>query len=318
MNGEFAQKLKRILQDVCEKTGVEVSLTPFGGDETKVPLEYCGERAEGYLKGSGDKVEQAAKLVSYLVANSDHAPLPDKQDALREILLGEGTSWNAFRFLTKHNLADGVCFAVDMVPEKRLFEALTHVEGCLEGQDMVVRMDDQRLAIVKFLDEGQSPYEFGVFLAQSLYEELGIKASVGVGCEGKSFSEIALSYSQAATAVRMSSIFHAEGEVHSYREYLLVRMLGDLPEAKWQEYIDQFRISEAAEVFEDEDMTDTAEAFLESSLNVSETSRKLFMHRNTLMYRLDKIERITGLNIRKFSDAVTFRVITILYKLLRR
>ena len=55
--------------------------------------------------------------------------------------------------------------------------------------------------------------------------------------------------------------------------------------------------------------------FLQNSLNVSETSRNLFMHRNTLMYRLDKIERMTGLNLRKFSDAVTFRLITILGKL---
>ena len=62
-------------------------------------------------------------------------------------------------------------------------------------------------------------------------------------------------------------------------------------------------------------MVNTAEEFLENSLNVSETSRKLYMHRNTLMYRLDKIERVTGLNLRKFSDAVTFRLITILNKL---
>ena len=61
-----------------------------------------------------------------------------------------------------------------------------------------------------------------------------------------------------------------------------------------------------------------AEAFLESSLNVSEASRNLFMHRNTLMYRLDKIERVTGLNIRKFSDAVTFRILSVLHRLLGR
>ena len=58
----------------------------------------------------------------------------------------------------------------------------------------------------------------------------------------------------------------------------------------------------------------TAEVFLENNLNVSETSRKLFLHRNTLTYRLDKIERQTGLDIRKFSDAVTFRLITVLFK----
>jgi carbohydrate diacid regulator len=75
--------------------------------------------------------------------------------------------------------------------------------------------------------------------------------------------------------------------------------------------------AEAKVLFADEDMINTAEEFLENSLNVSETSRKLFMHRNTLTYRLDKIEKMTGLNIRKFSDAVTFRYITILNKLVK-
>ena len=72
------------------------------------------------------------------------------------------------------------------------------------------------------------------------------------------------------------------------------------------------------EIFEDEEMLETAEAFLQSSLNISETSRNLYMHRNTLLYRLDKIEKATGLNIRLFSDAVSFRVLSILYKLLKK
>ena len=121
----------------------------------------------------------------------------------------------------------------------------------------------------------------------------------------------------AVTAVRVSAIFHNVGEVHSYREYLLVKLLEDLPKSRMREYLEQFRAESAEEIFEDEEMTETAEAFLESSLNVSETSRNLFMHRNTLMYRLDKIERVTGLNIRKFSDAVTFRILSVLYKLMQ-
>ena len=72
---------------------------------------------------------------------------------------------------------------------------------------------------------------------------------------------------------------------------------------------------EARELLKDEDLASTAEEFLGNDLNVSETSRNLYMHRNTLMYRLDKLERMTGLNLRKFSDAVTFRVITILNRL---
>ena len=70
----------------------------------------------------------------------------------------------------------------------------------------------------------------------------------------------------------------------------------------------------AREIFDDKEMVDTAEEFLENSLNVSETARKRYLHRNTLNYRLDKIEKSTGLNIRKISDAITFKMITVLIK----
>ena len=246
-----------------------------------------------------------------------HTLIPAKEEALRTILLGEGGGWYAFRFMTKFNLADGTCVAVDVVPDKRLAESYAQLERTLsESQDMVVRMDDNRVAVVHFADGEQSAYEFGEFLRGSLYEELGIRASIGIGCEVASFSAVARSYSQAVTAVRVSALFSSESKVHTYREYLLVKMLEDLPKDRLKEYMEQFYVESADEVFEDQDMMETAERFLENSLNISETSRDLFMHRNTLMYRLDKIERITGLNIRKFSDAVTFRVITILYKLL--
>ena len=97
---------------------------------------------------------------------------------------------------------------------------------------------------------------------------------------------------------------------------MLVKMLEDVPESKLMEYLGEMTDEGARDIFEDAEMVNTAEEFLQSSLNVSETSRKLYMHRNTLLYRLDKIEKATGLNIRQFPDAVSFRVLTILYRLL--
>ncbi len=319
MSGEKLAELKRILKDVYEKTGAQVRLSSKGGAETGLVLEFCGEKIAAYLQGTGTETERTGKLISYLVEKAgENQRFPEKKEHLREILLGEGNEWSLFRFMTKYGLPAGECFALDILPERGLDEVAAHVERCLaDTADLTVKMDEARIAVVKFCEEGQSPAEFGEFLALSVYEELGVKASVGIGCEAKSFTGIAASYSQAVTAVRMSEMFHAKGEVHSYREYLLVRMLEDVPSAKLKEYTRQFQVDSAAELFEDEDMAGTAEVFLENSLNVSETSRNLYMHRNTLMYRLDKIERITGLNIRKFSDAVTFRVITILYKLLK-
>ena len=310
-------QLKRILKDIREKTGVHVRLVPAGEGETRLSLESCGETFDGWIDGTGEEAGRTAKLVEYFVANADsRALLPDKEAHLKEILLGEGGEWYAFRFITKYALRDGACFALDVVPDKRLDECFDLLRNCLNDSDLAVKMDRTRIAVVRFSDGEQSGDEFGQFVWQSLYEELGVHASVGIGCEVASFSEIAQSYSQAVTAVRVSAMFRDAGEVHSYREYLLVRMLEDVPRSRLEEYMTQFRIGGIGEVFGDEELYETADAFLESSLNLSETSRQLFMHRNTLMYRLDKIERITGLNIRKFSDAVTFRILSVLHRLL--
>jgi carbohydrate diacid regulator len=97
---------------------------------------------------------------------------------------------------------------------------------------------------------------------------------------------------------------------------MLVKMLEDASVQKLEEYFSQLTDESAKEIFEDEEMLSTAEEFLQHNLNAAETSRNLYMHRNTLLYRLEKIEKATGLNIRQFSDAVSFRVLTVLYKLL--
>ena len=316
MNGDTLKQLDAILKDILKETGTQLSLTSFGEEETALPVLYCGEEVTVYIRGRGEETESKLRLVRYLLSGASKDRKESGEDTLKSILLGEGGEWEAFRYITKNNLADGECFALDVVPDRRTDEAFKQIERCIEGKgDRAVRMDKSRIAIVRFAGD-ESPMEFAQFIFLSLYEELGIKASVGVGCE-TSFSEIASSYSQAVTAVRLSGIFHSKGEVHSYREYLLVTMLQDLPEARIKEYTAQFRIANAAEVFSDAELAVTAEQFLENNLNISETSRALFLHRNTLMYRLEKIKRMTGLDLKNFSDAVTFRVIAILNKLLK-
>ena len=106
--------------------------------------------------------------------------------------------------------------------------------------------------------------------------------------------------------------------MYSYREFVLLKMLEEWPENKLAAYLAELTDETTKEIFEDEEMVETAEEFLQCSLNVSETARNLYMHRNTLLYRLDKIEKATGLNIRLFPDAVSFRVLMILHRLLEK
>ncbi len=316
MDGASLLELTGIFEEIFKETGTQVSLSPFGGEETAFEISFKGGTATAYMRGKGGGTEEKIRLVR-LLSNT----LSDKErpvGALKEVLLGEGGEWAAFRYISKYGIKDGKCFCLDVVPEKRFDETFKQIERILEGtRDKAVRMADNRIAVVKFLEEDQTPLDYAQFLFQAIYEEIGVRPSMGAGCEAESFSKIATSYSQAVTAVRLSGVFHSAGEVHSYREFLLVTMLSDVPEARLKEYMAQFGISNVAEVFSDPEMADTAEEFLKNNLNLSETSRSMFVHRNTLTYRLDKIRRITGLNLRNFSDAVTFRVISILNKLLK-
>ena len=186
-------ELDRILRDIGKNTGTEVSLTSRGGSETAFPLEYCGEKYTAYLAGEGEEAERTARLVSYLVAQTDE--LPDRALHLKNILLGEGNREYARRYLLRCGMKDMPCYAVELILPRRMEEAIPIVESCLSDTGaLYTRMADDRIAVVVPEVEMQLPVELGNFLVQSVYEELGVKASVGIGCERKSFEEIARSY----------------------------------------------------------------------------------------------------------------------------
>ena len=217
----------------------------------------------------------------------------------------------------KHVIVDAIYECDDM---DEVLNVLTAYVGTGGGDGAFV-LDETHCVLVKFSDEAAGEYrsftEFAEFLHRTIYEETGIETTFSIGGTVKTVADLSSSFSQASSAQRMSNSVKTGGAVHSFKDFVLIKMLEDLPKYKLNEYLELLMDSAAREIFSDPEMTDTAEEFLENSLNASETSRKLYLHRNTLTYRLDKIERATGLNIRKFSDAVVFRMITILSRLIR-
>ena len=294
------------------------------GENTFFRFLYKNVGYIGVLKGAGTAERGFASLLpAYVESFSEKEAELSKTEYLKRILLGECSLSGIYRYMTKFSVGRSACFALALrVP--RLMEEAIALAAQYGGNslDTVVAMDSGNCVLVKYVGEEeseyQSPADYAGFLAQSLKEELGVDVTIGVGSTVKGLKDIELSYSQAASALRYAGVFSGKGSVHSYKEYMLVKMLEDLPEAKLAEYLGEMTDESAKEIFEDAEMVNTAEEFLQNSLNVSETSRKLYMHRNTLLYRLDKIEKATGLNIRQFSDAVSFRVLTILYKLTQK
>ena len=306
---------------VCDKQFDE---TTDDGTHTYFRFMYRNEGYVGVLKGVGSAASaQAILLPSYIESFLEKENELSKTEHLKRILRGEASSMSVYKYVTKYSVKDAACFvAVIRVPKliKETLAVLEQYGG--NSLDTVVQMQDDVCAFVKFseqeIEEYRSSVDYAEFLAQSLKEELGLDVFVGVGPTVRDLKDAVHSYTGAENALRYADLFEIPGNVHSYREFLLIKILENVSETKLSQYLAEISDAHFKEVFEDEEMLGTAEVFLQSSLNVSETSRNLYMHRNTLLYRLDKIEKATGLNIRQFSDAVSFRVLTILYKLLKK
>lgn len=324
---------EKIAAEVALRFGVEISCEKMSvnaqkgiwhqGEETQFSFSYKNEWYIGTLKIEGQMGHSMALLlVSYFENCEDAQAELSKSERLKSILLGETSSTGVYRFMSKYSVRSEACFTLAVAVPRLMEETVAILSQYEEnGADEVVKMSDTLCAIVKFVspseeNEYHSATEYAEFVAQSLKEELGIDVSVGVGPTVRDLKESATSYAQATSALRYAEVFGAKGKVHAYREFMLIKMLEDLSVQKLEEYLLQLTDDSAKEIFEDEEMLSTAEEFLQHNLNAAETSRNLYMHRNTLLYRLEKIEKATGLNIRQFSDAVSFRVLTVLYKLL--
>jgi carbohydrate diacid regulator len=322
---------EKIIAEVYERFGVrmtcgkERTVTELYQEEEKTSFgfSYKNARYTGSIPMGGETGRALALLlVSYFENREDSQAELSKAERLKAILLGETSPASTYRFMSKYALKTEPCFALAVTTNKLLDETV-NILGQYEENERseVVKMSDELCAIVKFVapsedNEYHSATEYAEFVAQSLKEELGVDVAVGVGPTVRELKDISLSYAQATSALRYAEVFGAKGRVHAYREFMLVKMLEDASVQKLEEYFAQLTDDSAKEIFEDEEMLSTAEEFLQHNLNAAETSRNLYMHRNTLLYRLEKIEKATGLNIRQFSDAVSFRVLTVLYKLL--
>ncbi len=327
---EIEAKLKIKFMYYAENTrpsGVPVCGKHFEGvtDDGEYTYFRFLHRNQGYvgvLTGAGEVEKNYASLLpSYIENFSEREAELTKTEHLKRILLGECSSMGIYKYMTRYSVRGLSCFVIVLRVPKMIKESLSVLEQYGNNSlDTALRIDETHCVLVKFVGEEESEYtssmDYAEYLVDSLKEEIGVEAQAGVGPTVRDLKAAAMSYARADNALRYADVFEINGNVHSYREFLLVKMLEDIPKSKLAEYVSELSDERFEEIFGDEEMVNTAEAFLQSSLNVSETSRNLYMHRNTLLYRLDKIEKATGLNIRLFSDAIIFRTLTIINRLL--
>ena len=177
-------------------------------------------------------------------------------------------------------------------------------------QDFVLSINETDVAVVKQVS-GTVTAEDMEKVAQSMEEtlknELRIKTIIGIGTVAEHLRELADSYKEAQTAIEVGKVFDTEKSVMHYENLGIGRLIYQLPTTLCEIFLREVFKKNSLDSLDQETLF-TINKFFENSLNVSETSRKLFVHRNTLVYRLEKIRKLTGLDLRQFDHAIVFRV----------
>ncbi len=185
-------------------------------------------------------------------------------------------------------------------------------------KDFVININETDIALVKDVKTGIASKDIEKLarsIADSLNTELYTHAIIGIGTTVVGIKDLAKSFKEAQVSLEVGKVFDTEKTIVSYESLGIARLIYQLPTTLCEMFLHEvFKIGSIDSL--DHETLFTIQRFFENNLNVSETSRKLFVHRNTLVYRLEKIKKITGLDLREFDDAIVFKVALMVKKYL--
>ncbi|MBR5247652.1 MAG: helix-turn-helix domain-containing protein, partial [Lachnospiraceae bacterium] len=179
-----------------------------------------------------------------------------------------------------------------------------------QSGDYITAVDESSVIVIKAVEAGAS-HEDLVGVADTIVAMINAEAMLNVkvafGTIVQELKDVSKSYKEAKLALDVGKIFYAEKSVVAYSTLGIGRLIYQLPINLCRIFIDEIFGDNLPLNFDDETLT-TINKFFDNNLNVSETSRQLFVHRNTLVYRIEKIQKTTGLDLRNFEDALTFKI----------
>ena len=176
--------------------------------------------------------------------------------------------------------------------------------------DFVININETDVVLVKRLeksDDTELVLSYAEKIEKNLKKELGISCVIGISTESHHLRELADRFKEAQVAIEVGKVFESDKTIVLYERLGLGRIIYQLPTTLCEMFLREVFKKNPIETL-DEDTISTINKFFENNLNVSETSRKLYVHRNTLVYRLEKIKKITGLDLREFDHAIVFKV----------
>ena len=275
--------------------------------------------------GSGDNVYMVGKMAAFqiqslLVAYKERF---DKDNFIKNLLLDNLLLVDIYSRAKKLHVQPEAK-RVTMVIEGRagkdsnLLELMRSNFGA-NSKDFITAVDENNVIVVKEIEGTDANAEIDKVAAgyQSFLEKEGVaNVRIAYGTSVKEIKEVSRSFKEAKMAMDVGKIFFDERTVIAYSELGIGRLIYQLPIPLCKMFIREIFGGKSPDDFDEETLT-TIMKFFENSLNVSETSRQLFIHRNTLVYRLDKLQKTTGLDLRVFEDAITFKIALMVVKYMK-
>ncbi len=284
---------------------------------------YDDNRVEFVISAMGETedVYQIGKIASFQIQNLlvAYKERFDKDNFIKNLLLDNLLLVDIYNRAKKLNIESDVSRVAILVETKNEKDtnALEVVRSIFpeNTKDFITAVDEKSIIIVKETveEDRDSLNEIAKEIVNTLNSEAMSDVYVAMGTMIRDIKDVSKSYKEAKLALEVGKIFYDDRRIMAYNELGIGRLIYQLPIPLCKMFID--------EIFEDKSPTEldeetliTINKFFENSLNVSETSRQLYIHRNTLVYRLDKLQKNTGLDLRVFDDAITFKIALMVVK----
>ena len=317
-------KIGEIKQGVRDELTYTTDIVVSGG-YTYRPIS-SGTKSEYvvFMEGEDKMAEKMSKLLAVSLTNIKNLydEKYDKGSFIKNIILDNILPSDIYikskelHFNTEENR---IVFLIkffgktDMMP----FEMLQNMFPD-KSKDYVISVGEHDIVLVKDIKPGTEMKDIekvATNISDTLSSEFYTKVNIGISTIVENLKDLARAYKEAQIALEVGKVFETEKNIISYENLGIGRLIYQLPTTLCEMFLQEVFKRGSLESLDRETLM-TIQCFFENNLNVSETSRKLFVHRNTLVYRLDKIRKITGLDLREFEHAITFKVALMVKKYL--
>lgn len=273
-------------------------------------------------RGGSDDVYMVGKIAAFQVQNLlvAYKERFDKDNFVKNLLLDNLLLVDIYNRAKKLHIevsAKRVVYVIETKNEKDV-NALETVRSLFTGRvkDFITAVDEKNIIVVREVKQGETAEDLektAQVMVDMLNTEAMSQVHVAYGTVVNELKEVSRSYKEAKMALDVGKIFFSNKNVVAYSKLGIGRLIYQLPIPLCRMFIREIFDGKSPDEFDDETLT-TINKFFENSLNVSETSRQLYIHRNTLVYRLDKLQKSTGLDLRVFEDAITFKIALMVVK----